>query len=300
MVPMLVSVLDLRRAARRALQAGFSHAELRNALLAEARAVEEERMLDPRYRKRIARMATPGWRWWTLRLSCIGFGSAVMLAGAEVDPGPGASLLLLSGMLLLLLGAMPILARDWAMNPLTWVERFMFGRGGRLLFKLAGIGLKRPERVAPALEQRTELLVGAAAEELWGELPSELRRRIPEVPQVIRRLKEDATQLRRREERLSDALARVDLTGGSAQGEVRRDAARELEQAREVVRERLAGAVAALEGLRLDLLRLAAGVASTDDLTADLERARAVHEAVEAALAGRRDVEQILADTLSG
>ncbi|MFQ6047005.1 MAG: hypothetical protein ACE5PT_11730 [Gemmatimonadales bacterium] len=126
-------------------------------------------------------------------------------------------------------------------------------------------------------------------------MPSELRRRIPEVPDVIRRLQDDATKLRQRQEVLSDALARVDLTGGSGQGDVRRDAARDLEQAREVVRERLGSAVAALEGIRLDLLRLGAGVATADDLTADLERAREVHEAVDAVLAGRQEVEELLA-----
>jgi hypothetical protein len=49
-----------------------------------------------------------------------------------------------------------------------------------------------------------------------------------------------------------------------------------------------------LEGIRLDLLRLHAGVGSPDDLTTNLERARAISEAVNAELAGREEVDRLL------
>ena len=54
---------------------------------------------------------------------------------------------------------------------------------------------------------------------------------------------------------------------------------------------RLGAAVAALENLRLDLLRLRAGVGSPDDLTASIEEARSVGEAVDLELAARREIE---------
>jgi hypothetical protein len=63
--------------------------------------------------------------------------------------------------------------------------------------------------------------------------------------------------------------------------------------ARDRVRQRLATAVAALEGIRLDLLRLHAGVGSPDDLTANLEHARDISVAVNAELAAREEVDRL-------
>jgi hypothetical protein len=52
---------------------------------------------------------------------------------------------------------------------------------------------------------------------------------------------------------------------------------------------RLATAVAILETLRLDLLRLHAGAGSLDELTRDLEAARQVGEEVDAHVQGLRE-----------
>jgi serine/threonine protein kinase len=60
-----------------------------------------------------------------------------------------------------------------------------------------------------------------------------------------------------------------------------------------IARVAAARAVAALENLRLDLLRLRAGVGSADDLTASIEEARSVGEAVEVELSARREVESL-------
>ena len=57
------------------------------------------------------------------------------------------------------------------------------------------------------------------------------------------------------------------------------------------VEERLATAVAAMENVRLDLLRLRAGVGQPEDLTLAIEEARAVGEAVDAELAAQKEVE---------
>ena len=74
----------------------------------------------------------------------------------------------------------------------------------------------------------------------------------------------------------------------------RREAVGERETARDRARERLEETVAALENLRLDLLRLHAGVGSPDDLTAALEKAREMGDAIDAELAGRSAVRMLL------
>ncbi len=52
--------------------------------------------------------------------------------------------------------------------------------------------------------------------------------------------------------------------------------------------------MAALENLRLDLLRLHAGVGSPDDLTVALEKGREMGDAIHAELAGRSAVRMLV------
>jgi len=64
--------------------------------------------------------------------------------------------------------------------------------------------------------------------------------------------------------------------------------------ARDLAAGRLATAVAALENLRLDLLRLKAGAGSVDELSANLTEARRIAAEIDAQVAGRIEVEQVL------
>jgi len=59
---------------------------------------------------------------------------------------------------------------------------------------------------------------------------------------------------------------------------------------------RLGEIVAALETIRLDLLRLRAGVGSVETITADLVAAREVGEQVDRLVQGQHEVRQILAE----
>ncbi len=146
------------------------------------------------------------------------------------------------------------------------------------LFRVAGAGLHVPAQNAPPASDRTEVLLAAAAGVLFKGLSPALRQRFAEVPRVVRRLEAEADLLRKREVAAS-----------------RTGATEEAESARANARERLATAVAALENIRLDLLRLDAGSGTPDDLTADLEKARAISDAVDAELHGRAEVARILA-----
>ena len=111
--------------------------------------------------------------------------------------------------------------------------------------------------------------MASAADQIFDRLPKEIRRRFEEVPAVIERLEAVAKGLRKREESLSRAVAEAAPEAAPRSGLVagRREAVGELETARDRASERLEDAVAALENLRLDLLRLHAGVGSPDDLT---------------------------------
>ncbi len=137
-------------------------------------------------------------------------------------------------------------------KPGTFWNRLMAGRFGRWLFRVASRTV-RTEQVAPSAEP-TAVLLARATEDLYHALPGEQRRRLADVPALLARLQADAA-----------VLHRLDVADPSKA-------------------ERLASAVTAIENLRLDLLRLHAGRASVDELTADIARARDLAQRVDAAL----------------
>jgi hypothetical protein len=67
-----------------------------------------------------------------------------------------------------------------------------------------------------------------------------------------------------------------------------------LKQERDVLQEKLVSTVAALETIRLSLLRLVAGSGSVQSLTTDLGLASQVAQEVDLLLETRREVEQVL------
>jgi serine/threonine-protein kinase len=139
-------------------------------------------------------------------------------------------------------------------------NRIWAGRFGKTFFRVAGWKLKPPAAPAIPSSNATEVVLGRAAADAFAALPDGLRHRFEDVPAVIQGLERDAERLRRRGD-----------TG-----------------------ERLQTAVAALEGVRLGMLRLQLGAATADDLTADLDRAREIAEQISAELAGRREVKELL------
>ncbi|MEE8117692.1 MAG: hypothetical protein V3T28_11330, partial [Gemmatimonadales bacterium] len=141
-------------------------------------------------------------------------------------------------------------------------HRIWAGKFGRWFFKVSGTGLKPPrERALPSTDA-TELVLGRAAVDVYEEFSQEDRTRFGDVPSVVHNLERHAERLRER-----------GVTG-----------------------KQLTATVAALENVRIALLRLRAGTGSVEDLTLYLERARGIGEAVDRQLEGRRDVDRLLKD----
>lgn len=298
---------------RRAIRKGLGLADVRAALGDEARALDEELEMQKGGRKEFlgmqlfedAGLKKERRERWIRRgplLTIVGgiwllFMFVVPLL-IEVGPAPVVSMIPFAILLVigaLLIGAGPSVEEDSPLRALPIAERLLVGRFGHLLFRVAGIGIKQPEAAAPA-NQLTEAFLASAADKIFDRLPKEIRRRFEEVPAVIERLEAVAKGLRKREESLSRAVAEAAPEAAPRSGLVagRREAVGELETARDRARERLEDAVAALENLRLDLLRLHAGVGSPDDLTAALEKGREMGDAIDAELAGRSAVQVLL------
>src|SRR5213083_2128412 len=149
--------------------------------------------------------------------------------------------------------------RRWFLKLDSLWYRIWAGRAGRSFFWLAGIGLKTTARPALPSVERTELVLGRSALSAYEALPDAERRQARDLPAVVERLETGAEALR----------ARGD-TGES-----------------------LTEAVAALEHLRLALVKRQSG-GPASDLTLALERAKAIGDHVERRLAAAAEVERLL------
>ncbi len=187
-----------------------------------------------------------------------GAGVAVTALGFyAVNKGPDPVGLL--GWMLGLTAPVVTVRRVWrdfrAGKPGSFWNRLLAGGIGRRLFGLVGRTV-HVRNAAPSTEP-TAVLLARATEDLFHALPAVQREQLRDVPTLLASLEADAA-----------ALTRLPTA----------DPARA---------RRLETVVTALENLRLDLLRLHAGRASVDALTADLNRARALAQRVDAVVAER-------------
>jgi hypothetical protein len=113
-----------------------------------------------------------------------------------------------------------------------------------------------------------------------------MRARVDELNAMLAGIREATPTTGSHSLRGSDAGAAV----GDRQAQLRAD----LEVKKDQASRRLAVTVAALENIRLDLLRLKAGVGTVDQITADLSAARDLHAEIERAIEARREVEAAL------
>src|SRR6266481_1856624 len=130
--------------------------------------------------------------------------------------------------------------RRWFLRLDSLWYRIWAGRAGRSFFWLAGWALKATARPALPSVDPTEMVLGRSALAAYKALPDAERRQARDLPAVVERLETGAEALR----------ARGD-TGES-----------------------LTEAVAALEHLRLALVKRQSGIGSPSDLTLALERAK--------------------------
>ena len=169
----------------------------------------------------------------------------------------------------------------------TFWGKIWSGKIGRGLFKVAG-RLLRGRTLGTAMTHRaTELSLGMAAEQLFESLPKETRGALKELPKVLHRLQTDAQALRARYDQFQEALADAGDAASTS-------AADDLRAARDQVHAKLGETVAALETIRLDLLRLHAGGTTVAGVTTHLDLAADVSAEVERIIAAQGEVEKLL------
>ena len=285
--------------ATRLVKAGFTREDVVSAFKGELAATAEERAYEwgrgPTSYERVL-------RW----LSAIGLGTAGLgIAVGWGGVGPVGVIAAMSTGLGLLVGlpsaalALARLARRRDLDTEIFM-RLWRGPVGRLVFNRVGAVPARQQLTSGFTFRPTEMALGMAAERLFDDLPKETRDRLHELPDAVRRLEHDAARMRIRLDELNDALQGAGERGrlsGQIDTEIkeRRDrVVLDLQAERDLVQRRLKEAVAALETIRLNLLRLHAGTGDVTSLTTDLTLAREAAKEVDLLLEGHREIEEAL------
>ena len=260
--------------ARRLFEAGFTLKDLRGALDVAAREREHNEVAvaaeNTRPAARYLRWATYG----MLTIAAIvTFLPDVIQLGLErrhvLIPFPGLPALGLAAGLSLLVLILSANANNVRLLPHGSHEAIRMSLRARLWRSRAGEFLARrlgaptaSRPVAAGVFQATELALGLAAGELFKALPAPYRQELGALPSIVAALESRA------------AAARVELEVLESLPQQAGDEISLIGQRREAARGQLARSVAAMEGIRVDLLRLHAGASDLAPLTTLLDAAR--------------------------
>ena len=256
--------------ARRQFKSGHTLADLRHALEVGKRERSESEALVREEAEgrthRILRLATVGSATWLVTTFVLA------LQGAISERTMSIFWILAPLGLTMLLGAIsnalevqfiPPKIRDWWQTGIR--DRLWNSRAGEWLARRLGA----PERsrvVGPGAFRATEAALGVAASELFAALPKPYREQLGELPATVEALEARAAEARAEVELVASLAAR-----GSGDAAV-------LDARRQAASKQLADSVAALEGIRLDLLRLHAGSSDLAPLTTLIDDARVLGE----------------------
>ena len=273
--------------ARRLLGYGFAHQDLDPAFKTEIEQGREERALELRGPPSVLERIAP-----TLaKLSAVSvlaswIGTAA--TGSKDIHGfwePQVFFIVASTLsFMTLIVSTAILQRRGDVDVEFW-SKLWSGRAGKWVFSIAKKFAGKRAATTAVTHRATELSLGLAAEQLFESLPKETRRDLAAVPDVMHRLQEDAQLLRKKHNELSDAVS--SSTPGTPEYVKVRDI-------RDEMQAKLAETIAALETIRLNLLRLHAGSGSVQGLTTHLNLASQVSASVERLVSAHEEVDRTL------
>jgi serine/threonine-protein kinase len=269
--------------ARRQFKSGHTLADLRHALEVGKRERSESEALVREEAEgrthRILRLATVGSATWlvtTFVLALQGVISERTMSIFWILAPLGLTMLLGAVSNALEVQFIPPRIRDWWQTGIR--DRLWNSRAGEWLARRLGA----PERsrvVGPGAFRATEAALGVAASELFAALPKPYREQLAELPATVEAL----------EARAAEARAEIELVASLAAG-ASGDAA-VLDARRQAASKQLADSVAALEGIRLDLLRLHAGASDLAPLTTLIDDARVLGEELNRLAGAQREAD---------
>jgi eukaryotic-like serine/threonine-protein kinase len=277
--------------ARRQFRLGHTLADLRSALeIARRERAENEavtRSDEEPLAHRLLRIATVGSATWL----AVTFG--LVLQGAINENQVGAVFVIVPLLTTMALGALsnaldlqfvPDKIRNWWQTGIR--DRLWNSRAGEWLARRLGAP-QQSRAVGGGVFRATEAALGVAASELFAALPKEYREQLEELPATVAALEAQA------------AAARAEIEVVEALAHSAGDAVL-LEARRRDASSHLAASVAALEGIRLDLLRLHAGASDLAPLTTLIDAARLLGDDASRLADAQREVEAAIAQRPQG
>ena len=275
--------------AHRQFRAGHTLADLRSALAVARREREETEAItrketEPRHISllRGLTLGSAAWLGTTFGLALSG-----VIHERWLGPWPFVAPLLST----LLFGAVsnaldvqfiPSKVRDWWQTGIR--DRLWNSRLGEWLARRLGAP-ERTQLAGASAFRATEAALGVAASELFAALPREYREQLSELPAVVAAL----------EARAAEARAEMDVV--AAMAPLGSESADVLAARKNAAASHLAESVAALEGLRLDLLRLLAGAGDLQPLTTLMDAARSIGEDLGRLAEARLEADRVASDT---
>ena len=166
----------------------------------------------------------------------------------------------------------PSKIRNWWQTGIR--NRIWNSRVGEWLAKRLGAP-ERSQLAGANAFRATEAALGVAASELYAALPKAQREQLAELPAIVGQL----------EAKAAEARAEIDLVAAMPASET-------LASRKERAAAQLAESVAALESIRLDLLRLHAGAGDLAPLTTLMDAAREIGEDLGRLAEGQREAER--------
>jgi len=167
--------------------------------------------------------------------------------------------------------------REWWQTGIR--DRLWYSRAGEWLARRLGAP-ERSRAVDGGVFRATEVALGVAAADLFAALPTAYRDQLAELPATVAALEAQA----------AEARAEIDIFAGLATSDF--DDTDVLKTRRNAASAHLAASVAALERIRLDLLRLhAGGAVDLTPLTTLIESARVLGEDVRRLADAEREVD---------
>ena len=278
--------------ARRQFRAGHTLADLRSAIdVARRERAEGEALAQQEAEPRSHQL---------LRIGTLTFGSwlavtfGLLLAGVIHENRTGLQWFLMPVLGTMGFGALsnalevqfiPKKIRNWWQSGIR--ERLWKSRVGEWLARQLGAP-ERSTAVGGGVFRATEAALGVAASELFAALPKAYREQLAELPTMVEALEAGAAEARAE----LDVLAAL-APSGAADAEL-------LASRRSAAHAHLTESVAALERIRLDLLRLHAGAGDLSPLTTLIAEARELGEDVRRLADAQREVDAELPRRIRG
>lgn len=282
-------------AARRLLLMGFEHADVAPVFKAETEQAREElggglAQAESRFERFLRRVAKVSWPAYgaSIALFILREMGSILPWLYKTPSWPFAWFYGITGAaaILSLVGLLVVGGRRRDIDTEFW-SRFWMGRMGRGAFAIARKLVRSQDRATAMTHRATELSLGMAADQLFQSLPKATRDALGNFPEVLRSLQDNAQALRERSDRLQEALNYAgDASSSPEYADVR--------ATRDHVRAKLGEVVAALETIRLNLLRLHAGSATVEGLTTHLHLAAEMSEDVGRLISAQGQVERYL------